>query len=268
MEKKPSIDPGILAPIVLGVLSTLGMIAVFFINRANVTRPVGEIPDTETPFRYIYLGTEPGISTLTPEPTATPILIERPDFTDTPDFFESPSFTDTPGFPGLPFFTATPSVTSASTNADLPTQPSVRTPTPTATSTIQSVLAKYDDTHYGIIYDGEWTAQANVADVYQNTLHISFAVENYAYFPFVGQQVVVGFQAGPSLGSILIDIDGVEFTVSQSNSQTQLVEWRSPTLVMGSHEIIIEHLSGGSVNIDSITIPDLRTPTATLTPTP
>ena len=104
----------------------------------------------------------------------------------------------------------------------------MRTSTPAASETIPAVLSKFDDTYYEILYDGEWTNQTNVTGAYQNTLHISFNLENYAYFTFVGQQVIVTFQSGPSLGSILLNLDGLEFEVSQSNSQTQLVEWRSP----------------------------------------
>ncbi len=259
MEKKPSIDPGVLAPILLGVLSVLGIAAVLFIGRANALRPAQEIASTETPFRYVYLGTEPGLSTLTPEPTATPMRAptEPPDLVDTPDFIEPPLPTSGAGEPFL---------TSVPPTPIFPTQPSAQTNVPTATETIPAVLSKFDDTYYEILYDGNWTSQTNVTGAHQNTLHISFEVENYMLFTFVGQQVIVTFQAGPSLGSILIDLDGLEFEVSQSNAQTQLVEWRSPPLVMGTHEIVIEHLSGGSVNLDSITIPDLSTPIPTTAP--
>ncbi len=255
MENKPSIDIGIVAPMALGVLSILGMVAVFFVYRANAVRPAGEIPNTETPFRYQYLGTEPGLSTLTPEPTLTPILIAPLDPTESLLFTP----TDLP-----PFFTSVP------TNPSFPTNPAVRTstPTPTPTETLQAVLAKYDDTYFQILYNGNWTAQSNVTDAYQNTLHISFETGNYALLSFVGQKIIISYQAGPSLGEILITIDDLEYpAVSQSNGTTQSVSWPSPVLPLGPHEIIIEHLSGGSVNIDSITIPDLSTATPT-TPTP
>lgn len=252
-EKKPSLDPGILVPGALGILSILGIAIIFFVTRAESQRPAGEPVNTSTPFRFIYLGTEPSLSTLTPAPTSSPIFIEPPTDTAAPEPGE-PSFdTPEPDFPGFPTF--------APTNPAFPTQPAGRTATPTASETLAAVLGKYDDTYYEILYDGEWTSQTNVTGAYQNTLHISFTIQNYAYFTFVGQQVIVGFQGGPSLGTILIDLDGVEFQVSQASAQTQLVEWRSPVLVMGTHELIIEHLSGGSVNLDSITIPDLRTPT-------
>lgn len=250
MEKKPSVDFGILAPVVLGVLSLAGMAVVYFFWRADAMRPVGEVDPTRTPFRYVYLGTEPGLSTLTPAPTNTAFVLEPPALTDTPEFSRPPIVSLTPTSP----------------NSGAATQPTQRTPNSTATPTIPSVLAKYDDTYYAILYDGEWTSQTNVSGAYQNTLHISFTIENYAFFTFVGQQVILTYQAGPSLGRVLIDLDGLEFEVDQSSGTTQLAEWRSPVLVMGTHEIVIEHLSGGSVNLDSITIPDLNTPTPTATP--
>lgn len=252
-ENKPSFDPAILVPAALAALSILGIAVIFFVTRAESQRPAAEPLPTATPFRFVYLGTEPSLSTLTPAPTPSPILIEPP-VTGAPDFDE-PSF-DTPD-PNLPF------VTSTVASPSFPTQPAGRTPTPTPTAseTLAAILGKFDDTYYEILYDGEWTSQTNVTGAYQNTLHISFTVRNSAYFTFVGQQVIVTFQAGPSLGTILLELDGVEYQVSQASTQTQLLEWRSPVLVMGAHEIIIMHQSGGSVNLDSITIPDLRTPT-------
>ncbi len=261
MENKPSPDPGLLTPLLLGALSILGIVVIFFSVRAASMRQA-ELPPTATPFRFLYLGTEPGLSTLTPQPTPTFIVIEEspapskpPAGTSVPDF---PPFT--PSSPGSPAFPTQPSNPTQPVNQ---TQPAGQPNTPTFTPTIPSVLAKYDDTYFGIIYDGEWTSQTNVTGAYQNTLHISFTIENYALFTFVGQQVILTYQAGPSLGTIRIDLDGIEFEVSQSSPQTQLVDWASPILIMGSHDLVIEHLSGGSINIDSITIPDIRTATPT-----
>lgn len=254
MEEQPSIDPGILVPAILGILSIAGIAVIFILGRQNDIRPAGELPSTNTPFRYVYLGTEPGLSTFTAVPTETQIFAE-------PGLTRGPS----PGDES-PLVTSTPP-----TSGGVPTQivlTPLSTSTASATATIPAVLAKYDDTYFQILYDGEWTAQTNVTDAYQNTLHISFAIENFAEFTFVGQQIIIGYQAGPSLGEILIDIDGFSFQVDQSNTRAQLLEWRSPTLVMGTHTIIVEHFSGGSVNIDSITIPDLSTPPPTPTETP
>jgi len=51
--------------------------------------------------------------------------------------------------------------------------------------------------------------------------------------------------------------------VSQVNGTTIFVSWPSPVLVAGTHSLTITHLSGGSVNIDAITIPKLSTATPT-----
>ena len=248
METKPSIDTGFLAPVALGVLSIVGILVIFF-GGIRSSRPAGEVTNTETPFRYVYLGTEPGLSTLTPEPTLTPIVIKPVDPAD------------------FPHTTAPPVLTSIPPLVVSPTRTAIRTSTPTATETLQGVLGKFDDTYYEILYDGDWTNQSNVTGTYQETLHISFKAENYALFTFVGQQVIVTYQAGPSLGRISINLDGLIVELDQSNTATQLVNWTSPILVKGTHTITITHLSGGSINLDSITIPDISTPTPTPAPT-
>ena len=102
MEKKSSVDPGILAPVSFGVLSILGIIVIFLLWRAEALRPAGELVSTETPFRYVYLGTEPGLSTLTPRPTETPMPAptEPSDLARTPDPNGQPFLTfalDEPG---------------------------------------------------------------------------------------------------------------------------------------------------------------------------
>lgn len=262
MEEKHSPDAALLTPILVGVFSIVGIAVIFFSVRSASQRLEHAAP-TATPFRFLYLGTEPSLSTLTPQPTPTFIIIEESPALPEPSL-EPPAGTAVPGAlsptasPGNPAF---PTQSSELTPPAFPTQPAARTFTPTFTPTIASVLAKYDDTYYAILYDGEWTSQTNVSGAYQNTLHISFTIENYALFTFVGQQVILTYQAGPSLGTIRIDLDGIEFEISQSSPQTQLVDWASPILIMGTHELVVEHLSGGSINIDSITIPEVRTAT-------
>lgn len=252
MDKKPSFDRELIWPILLGGLSLIGIGVVFVLGRMSVAREALPANNTATPFRFSYLGTEPGISTLTPEvtdtafPTITELVLP-------PVSFETPTeiaFLPT-GQPSLP----------------PPPQQSL-----TASPTIASVLSKVDDTYFQILYNGEWNSQTNVTDTYQNTLHISFKVGNFASFTFVGEKVILSFQSGPSLGRITITLDGFPFEVDQSSASTQLVDWQSAVLIRGAHTIVITHLSGGSVNIDSITIPDVSTPTptatATTTPTP
>ena len=241
MDNRSSLDREIFLPILLGGLSVIGIGVVFVLGRLSDTRQSTPAADTITPFRFVYLGTEPGLSTLTPEITDTP----------------APTSTES----------VPPLITLAPTTqvVILPTgQPSR---TGTASPTIPSVLSKIDDTYFELLYEGNWDSQSNVDDTYQNTLHISFTVGNSVSYTFTGQQVIVSFQSGPSLGRISIVLDGLVFEVDQSSGNTQLVDWRSAILVRGTHTIVITHLAGGSVNLDSITIPDVSTPTPTATNT-
>lgn len=240
MENKPTTSRELLLPILLGGLSILGIGTVFLFGSAISSSTPVPLNYTDTPFRYIYLGTEPGLSTQTPMNTPTEVP------TDTP---ESIVIIDTP------------------TRLVNPTQ-IIRTPTLTISPTVHAVLSIFDDTYYEILYSGDWVSENDVDGAYQNTLHLSIRTGNSASFTFVGQQVILSFQAGPSLGRISINLDGLLFEVDQSNPETEIKKWTSALLVKGTHTILISHLSGGSVNIDSITIPDVSTPTPNVTSTP
>lgn len=247
MDTKPSFDRELILPIILGGLSMLGIGVVFMWERLSNARQAVPAADTETPMRFVYLGTEPGLSTLTPEATDTPLPTVTELVLPPPDAFASASVTSTSIF--------------------LPTGLPPRTATPTPSATISSVLSKVDDSYFELLYDGDWVDQSNVTDTYQNTLHISFTVGNSVSYTFTGQQVIVSFQSGPSLGRISITLDGLAFEIDQSSGSTELVDWQSAILVRGTHTVVITHLSGGSVNLDSITIPDVSTPTPTSTAT-
>jgi hypothetical protein len=142
--------------------------------------------------------------------------------------------------------------------------PGARTATPTRTSTLSPVDVVYDDMDLRFIYEGDWVSQTNVSGAYQNSLHISSTAGNSTLITFVGQQVRVSYQAGPSLGQILINLDGLEVEVDQSNSATQIEEWQSALLVQGTHTLLITHFGGGSVNLDSVIV--VLVPTKTPTP--
>ena len=251
MEKNSSFDLSFAAPIVLGVLSLVGICVVLGTWLYKGERAPAPIAATETPFRFIYLGTEPGLSTLTPEATETPI----------------PLPTESTGDEIIGGLTKiVPSTPTAGNVTFVPTLPVVNTLPSTITPTIQAVLSKVDDTYFEILYSGDWVSQSNVSGAHQNTLHISFITGNQALFTFVGQQVIVSYQAGPSLGNLNINLDAVDYILDQSNNETKILDWVSPKLDLKAHTLLFEHLSGGSVNLDSITIPDLSTPTPTATP--
>lgn len=246
MDNKSSFDRELILPILLGGLSVIGIGVVFLWGGLSNARQTVPAPDTETPVRFVYLGTEPGLSTLTPEATNTPVPTATEFVIPTND--------------GV-------SPTNTSTSIVLPTGLPPRTATPTPSATISSVLSKIDDDNFALLYDGDWEFQTNVTGTYQNTLHISFTVGNSVSYTFTGQQIIVSYQSGSSLGRIGITLDGFTFEIDQSSSATEIVDWKSAVLVRGTHTITITHISGGSVNLDSITIPDVSTPTPTATAT-
>jgi len=106
-----------------------------------------------------------------------------------------------------------------------------------------------------------------VSGAYQGTLHISNANGNNVTFTFTGQEIHLFYQAGPSLGSITVTIDGLGGpAINQAQNQTQIKEWQPENLLSGgTHSIVITHSGGGSINIDSLVVP---APTVTPTRTP
>src|SRR6266540_2155791 len=79
MDNRPTIDRDILLPIFFGGFSIIGIIVVLLIGRSlNSPPPVSASPSA-TQFQYIYLGTEPAITTplteesVIPLPTAAPV---------------------------------------------------------------------------------------------------------------------------------------------------------------------------------------------------
>ncbi len=117
-----------------------------------------------------------------------------------------------------------------------------------------------------MVYSGAWTTQSAVSGAHDNSLHVSGTVGNSVFFRFIGQELRVFFQAGPSLGVIRLTLDGTFYDMNESNSSTQIYEWVLPNVTNGTHTVTISHLSGGSVNLDYIIIPEVPT-TPTVTPT-
>jgi hypothetical protein len=130
--------------------------------------------------------------------------------------------------------------------------------------------ATFDDTDYRIVYSGDWTLQAAVSGANQNTLHVSgtSSPSNTITFRFIGTEVRIFFQAGPSLGTIRLNLDGNNYDMNQSNASTQTYEWVLPSVSNGTHNVTITHLDGGSVNLDYVIVPEVPpTPTRTATGT-
>jgi hypothetical protein len=275
MNKQPAIDRELLIPILIGGLSVVGIIAVLMIGRSRNTPAEVAMTPSATPFQYIYLGTEPAITTLVVEGSEFP-LSEEP-ITDEPVTDDPVFITPTRSSVSTPIIltspnttrTATAIVLRTSTSGGPPDSGDDGPPVPTATWTA-STANTYDDANTSLSYEGSWVVQTGLDEsgpnpAYQGTLHISSTTGNSVSFYFSGQEIHLFYQSGPSLGSILITFDGEALgeTVNQAQGSG---EWTHTLDRGGSHTIKIEHTSGGSVNIDRFVIP-APTPTPTRTPT-
>lgn len=251
MDNKPPLDRSILIPIFIGFASVLGICLVLFATRLGASRGNVQRGETETPIKYQYLATEPGIAIPTDAPPATSVFE-----TDTP----TPASTL---INFLPTFIST-SISTLSTPVILPRV----TNTPASVSPTPLVLGiTYDDVDIRFNYTGNWIGQSGVSGADQSTLHISNTIGDAVQLSFVGQKIRIVFQAGPSLGAIAIKLDSVDFTLDQFAPATLRSEWESPVLVLSSHTLTITHISGGSINLDAIAVLDISTPTPTSTPT-
>lgn len=255
MDNQPPFDRGILLPIGVGIISLIGICVILVVGRITAARAnVQEVP-TATSFKYALVGTEPAITTITFEATEQGIVTITPGIaTALP-----------PETPIIPLATRTiaPLVTvSPAANTTTPTR------TPTSASTAPMNAGSYDDLDNHLVYSGDWTTQSAVSGAYQNTLHVSGTLGNTVTFRFIGQELRVFFQAGPSLGAIRLNLDGTNYDMNEANSSTQSYEWVLPSVTNGTHTVTITHLSGGSVNLDEIIIPEVPvTPTKTATAT-
>jgi hypothetical protein len=63
-----------------------------------------------------------------------------------------------------------------------------------------------------------------------------------------------------------VTLDNNTYDMSEAGSNTEIFEWVLATTSTGTHTVTITHLSGGSVNFDSIIVPVVPA-TPTITPT-
>ena len=247
MNERPSFDRSLLIPIVFGVFSIFGICLVLILARIASTREPVEVGDTATPFEYIFLGTEPAIVSATPEEDEDEETDENATATAT-----AFSFSDQD----------TPEVTETDSSLVV-----LSTSTPTSSSNAPLNPGTYDDTEPRILYEGDWNVQQGVPGAFQNSLHVSSVLGNTFTIRFIGQQIRLFYQPGSGLGTIEINLDGVQFELDQSGDESGDAEWSSPLLVNGTHTFVVTHLGGGAVNLDQIIVPDvLLTPTPTTTP--
>ena len=259
MNNRPTLNRELLIPILLGGFSVIGIIVVLMIGRSlNAPAEVAMTPSS-TPFQYIYLGTEPAITTLVVEESELP-LSEEP-ITEEP-------IIDVPILPTAtrPAASTLIILTQPNTTRTAVSTPA-RSPTATRTSTASAVNT-YDDTDSRLTYSDGWVSQTGMSGVYQGTLHISDTANNKsATIQFSGQEIFFYYLSGPSSGIVTIYLDNDPLALTTVNQARDGGVWHYVLESAQTHVIRIEHTSGGSVNIDRFVIP-ASTPTPTRTPTP
>ena len=265
MDNQPSFDRGLVIPALIGIFSVIGIISVLLLNRYVNSRANVPMTATATPFKYIFLGTEPAIS--------TDVLPEESFIAPTQN---EPSLPTTEG--PVILITPTNSISTASATAPNPGNTVVPTltgaanipPSPTSASGPPLNPGTYDDIDFRLIYTGSWSNQTNVSGAYQGTLHISTTLTtpaNSVTFRFIGQEVRILYQSGASLGVARVTLDSTQTLLNQSATSNELVLTAATS---GTHTVTITHLSGGAVNLDSVIIPISGTPSAgkpSVTPT-
>jgi hypothetical protein len=259
MDNQPAFDRSLLIPIFISGCSVIGIVLVLLIGR-SLNAPA-EVPTTPsaTRFAYVYLGTEPAITT----PLIDETQIEEPIDEPTEDpIFEEPTFEEptdaapvlrTPTRPGA----NTPIILpSATPNTPLP-------PTSTSASAPPLTPGTYDDVDSNLVYS---PANAWLANNVGGTLHVSTVPGSTISFRFIGTQLRIRYQGGDqSLGEMRITVDNVNETLDQSEDND---EWVWPnSLTNATHTVLITHSGGGAVNLDQIIILAPGTPTPTRTPT-
>jgi len=249
MEDKP-LDRSLMIPILIGAFSVAGILLILLVLRVTANRAAPDAIATSTALQFQFLATEPGIVYPTVPPAGSPTASPSP--TEFTLVTEGPTATSEL----ITFFTVT-----AASGGNQNSSASI-------TPTFQPIGRTYDDSDFALNYTGNWIGQSGVSGVYLNTLHLSNAIGDAVQLSFVGQKIRILYQAGPSLGVVAIRFDGIDFVLDQSATETQSGEWESPLLILSSHTLTITHISGGSINIDSIIVVDTATATPSITSTP
>jgi hypothetical protein len=268
METRPSLDRELILPLLIGGLSVIGIVVVLLIGRRlNSPAQVATTPSA-TPFQYIYLGTEPAISTpliegseVVPGLEATEGII--PPFEET-SIFVSPNPPPVLATPTRGSSVSTPLVLGTATASNFPSGGTLPTNTSVPTSTSASGpplnAGTYDAIDSHLLYNGDWTP----SQVAGNTLQVSNLPGSTISFRFIGRELRLFYQGGGTLGELRVTIDNVTATFDQSEGS----EWVSSTFPNGTHTVLITHTGGGSVNLDYVIIPEVaNTATPSVTPT-
>jgi hypothetical protein len=247
MDTQPTFDRSILIPIFISGFSVIGIVVVLLIGRSLSTPAEVPMTPSATRFQYVFLGTEPVITTPIIEESEIPVP-EEP--IEEPTDEEPPAFT-TPTRPGPNTPIILPSATAGQTSTPA-------APTVTSASGPPLNLGTYDNVYPNLVYNG-WTPTNS-----GGTLHVSIAPGSTISFRFIGRQLRILYQGGNTLGQVRITIDNVSETLEQSSG----TEWVSELFASGTHTVLITHVGGGSVNLDQVIVTDPSTPTPTRTSSP
>jgi hypothetical protein len=253
MDNQPAFDRSLLIPIIISGCSIIGILGVLVLGRWLNAPPQVAMTPSATRFQYVYLGTEPVITT--PLIEETEVGPTEP-VTGAPE--EPTQGSTTPGAPATPTRSTPPTLIILGSPTNNPE--ATNTPTVTLTSASGPPLNPgiYDDIYPQIIYNG-WEA-TNAG----STLHVSTQPGSSISFRFIGTELRLLYQGGPSLGQIRITIDNAGETLDQSSGS----EWVSDQFPDGTHTVQISHSGGGAVNLDQIIVRELvNTPTPTATST-
>jgi hypothetical protein len=259
MDNQPSFDRSLLIPIGVGIFAVLGICLILASGRLNETHAVVQEVPTSTAFQYAFIGTEPAFTTVTLEPSeeASPTGAGLEE-TLPPEIFDTPTIApqDTPVNPP----NNTPNIIPTNTLASLITLPPIAntsTPSRTPTSAFAAPFGPgtFDDVDSRFVYSGDWDRQSNVAGATGGTLHVSGTLGNSVKFLFIGNELRVFFQAGPSLGTIRLTLDTTSYVMNEASTSTQSYEWVLAASTTGTHTVSITHDSGGSVTFDAIIVP-------------
>ena len=257
MDNQTTVDRSILIPIGVGAISIIGIIVVLLVGRWFNSPAQVAVTESATPFQFVFLGTEPAIVTPLFEGSVIP-GVEEP-IAEEP--IEPPPVLVTPTrrATSAPILLTLPGTVSTPTGGGLQTS----TPPPTTTSASAAPLnpGTYDDVHASILKNGWQPTTAGGV-----TLHVSNVPGSTISFRFIGTGLRLFYQGNNTLGEVRVTVDNTSETLDQSEG----TEWVWPdSLANGTHSVVITHISGGSVNLDQVIIPEVSgTPTLTRTPTP
>ena len=217
MDNQPAFDRSILIPIFLSGFSIIGILGVLVLGRWLNTPGQAPMTPSATPFQYVYLGTEPAIT--------TPLIEETEAGPTEPQVVESQEPTQPAVTPATPTLSTPPTLiilgsptsNPAGTNTSLP---------PTSTSASGPALnpGVYDDVDSHLVYSGSW-AESAVPGAYRNTLHVSLnpgPPTSTISFSFIGRELRLIYQGGSTLGQVRILIDN---TISVTLDQSSGTDW-------------------------------------------